>query len=493
MKNIKKIMVALMCVLLCVVLFVGCNETKEEPSATPAPSQSTAPTEEMEIVMKPGDVYRIFVWNNIEENWWVDGTHGTRGPEVRQRWLDFQDEHQVTITWVACTDGNNWLNSVLTAAASSEPLADIFHMGGPFAIPTALSTNGTSVGQLYVDMTPYIKYTNLNDGTKWKLDAMQSMGTYNDSLYVAIPYDEGWGAAATNQVCFFNVDLLEENGYTEDAMYEMYQNGTWTFDKFREIALACTKADRNVYGTCMGENVMALLSLICANNGAVVAPDENGTPKFAADSANSMKAINFFLDMCQDDKSVYLEAYQSQNEAVLFKKGEVALMLTYANRVQAGEGPRKGAMYQMDDLNYGIILPPKGPDATDYTSDSNWASPLSIFKGHANEAGVVQCMSLYMCPEFSYDSLENTMLLESEAQIYFPDKRSVQTLKDAIIKTVNTTYMPIWSISNAEGLNLASTTTYNIQSWVEGATTPENDYAARKDALNTLFAEHYNG
>jgi hypothetical protein len=150
-------------------------------------------------------------------------------------------------------------------------------------------------------------------------------------------------------------------------------------------------------------------------------------------------------------------------------------------------------MYQMDDLNYGIILPPKGPDATDYTSDSNWASPLSIFKGHDNEAGVVQCMSLYMCPEFSYDSLENTMLLESEAQIYFPDKRSVQTLKDAIIKTVNTTYMPIWSITNAEGLSLAATTTYNIQAWVEGSATPENDYDARKDALNTLFAEHYNG
>lgn len=444
--------------------------------------------------MKAGDVYRIFVHNNMTENEVVDGvTGGNRAAETRQRWLDFQSEYGVTITWVANTVGDAWIDAVMQPASAGEPIADVFHMGGPFVIPLALGFGGTVAGTYFDDLSAYGEYTNFNDGSFWDQSAQESMGYYNGGLYVVVPHAEGWGAAAVNQVTFFNKTLIKEGGYSAEEMYRLYRDGEWTFDKYREIALACTNADKGIYGTAVSQNGMAMLSMITSNDASVLTPDENGTPKFSADSEKSLRAINFFLEMCKTDGSVCTENGVNQVEVNLFKKGNIAIMLTYANRATEGEGPRGGALYQKEDIDYGIILPPKGPDAEDYRSDKNWATPLAVIKGHDNPAGVAQCLSYYMCPSTPIGGATQNMLLEAEAQNYFRDNESVQTLKDAVAKNVTTSYMVYWQTRNSEDLTLAVTTTYQFGRWIAGESTPEIDYATFKDAVNLIISNTASG
>ena len=335
MKNIKTIIVALLCVLLCAAMFTACQNP--EGTATPIPTGTPEVVAKPDkIAMKAGDVYRIFVWNNTVENQAVDGTQGARGEETRKRWQDFQEEYGVTITWVANPNTSDWMTAVFQTAASGEPIADIVHRGGPFVIPTALGYGGTALGSLYEDLALYSEYTNFDDPSFWDQSAKEAMGVYNGKQFITFAFDEGWGAAAVNQVTFFNKELIKEGGYTAEQIYDWYKKGEWTFDKYKQVALDCTNVDKGVYGAAVAQNGMALLSLVTANNGAVLTPNEQGIPEFSADSANSLEAINFFLDMCKNDGSVCLENGISQIEATLFKTGKVATMLTYANRVSAG-------------------------------------------------------------------------------------------------------------------------------------------------------------
>ena len=493
MKQRNIVLTVLLCAALCLMMFTACQPNIGD-TPTPGPSQSTeqgAP-EPDEIAMVAGDEYKIFVHANLVENEWVNG-EGSRGEDTRQRWIDFQEKYGVTITWVANTAGEAWIDGVMKPAAAGEPIADIFHMGGPFVIPLTLSFGGTSVGTYFEDLSKYSQYTNFDDNNYWDQSAMQSMGYYNGSLYVVVPHAEGWGAAAVNQVAFFNKKLIKEGGYEASDMYNFYKNGEWTFDKYKQVALDCTNVDKGFYGTTVAQNGMAILSMITANNAAVLETSEGGVPQFAADSANSLEAINFFLDMCKNDGSVCLENGVGQVEETLFKTGKVAIMLTYANRATNGEGPRGGAIYQQDGLEYGIILPPKGPKADDYRSDKNWASPFCVISGHSNPAGVAQCLSYYLCPETALGSAKQEMYLESEAQSYFQDEESIQTLKDAVTHNVTTSYMAYWQARNSEDLTLAVATTYQFERWVNGESTPENDYATFKDAVNGIIAGIFEG
>ncbi|MDD6204732.1 MAG: extracellular solute-binding protein [Firmicutes bacterium] len=481
--KIKAFLAVLILAVSALWLMTACKPDGGQQTATPEP---TGATTDVKIVMKPGDTYRIFLCTNIEENQYVDGVSaGTRSEEIRSRWLSFQEQYGVTVTWIA-TPGGDWLGSVLTAAASNQPICDIYQMGGPFTIPMSLTFGNVQPGTYYENLLQYSEYTSFDDERYWDKKAQDAVGIYNGEQYIAVPRGEGWTDAALSQVCFFNKTLLASGGHSGQEIYDLYGSGEWTFDKMRQIAADCTDADRGIYGLCVSENGMSVLSLITANGGSVLTSDAQGVQSFSADSEKALKAVNFFLDMCNDG-CVLTENTVRQDEASLFKKGSVTMMLTYANRVILGEGPRKGAIYQRDDLSYGIVLPPKGPDAQDYMTDRNWYAPISVFKGHDNPAGVVQCMDLYMRPSVAYGSTDSELLLESEAASYFQDEQSIQTLFDAVDKSVVTSYMAYWNVESS-GVSLCGLTTYGIEKWLSGESTPERDYAAGRDAVNRVLA-----
>lgn len=497
MKNVKKYLVVALCLLMTLALFAACQPT-QTTEATPTPGGGTQPSGSdfftdlpEQIVMKRGDEYRVFLWANQEENEWVNGDEAARdhAKDLKTQWEEFQKQFGVTVTWIPCSNQAGWLEEMLAPAAAGEPTADIVHMGGPFAIPYSLTYGAAPLGTYFADLNEYSQYADFKKTDYWNTDGAANMGTFNGKLYAVFPQQIGYDAIATNQVCFFNKEILAKNGYEDTAIYDMFNKGEWTFDKFKAIAAACTDADNDVFGTCIGQNAMSMLSLISANNGNLLAADASGVQQFAADSTASLNAINFFIDMCKNDKSVLTENYSSQDEAQLFKSGKVALLLTYMNRVSSGASKRNTAMYQMEKLKYGIILPPKGPDATDYRSENNWSTPYGVMKGHSNMAGVVQCLSIYMRPFVKPDSVEAAEMLGTDLTKYCKDDQSIEVLKSASSKTCYPAFMAYWTLQANDGPSLSGVVGSGLRKWVEGESTPERDFAANKDALNTAISD----
>lgn len=483
MKNIFRVLALVCCLALLAGAFAACTPGPSGTATAPTPTPTT--TVEKEIAMKTGDVYRVLIWSNTVENQWVDGvSQGADSERIREDWLEFQDKYGVTVTYVAAP--GDWIGGTMSSAASGEPLCDIFHMGGPFVIPIAIAYGGLAAGTYFTPLSDYSEYADFSDNGFWSQSAQDSIGYYNGKQYIAVPQETGWGSAALNQVCFFNKTLLSEGGHSAEEVYNLYKEGNWTFEKMREIAIDCTSADKGVYGLSVGQNGMSILAMIAANGGAVLTTNNDGIPEFTADSAKSLTAINFFLKLAKDDKAVLTETSVNGDEAQQFRNGTVAMMISYANRVESGAGATSGAIYQEEGLKYGVVLVPKGPDATDYISDVNWFTPLSALKGHQNPAGVVQCIQLYMGSEYTNTSVESLQKLEADAGSRFQDDESIQTLKDATTKTVVTSYMVFWSIS-ANNVSLAGVTTYDLPKWLAGETTPESTYAANRDAVNDII------
>lgn len=478
----KKI-TALIAAMAVVLTLAACKPGATEQSATPAPTQTSE--QEKTVAMKPGDSYTIFFCETTTENLWVDGITGSRAKERRERWQKFQEKYGVKITWLANTFGDGWLKQVPAAAAAGEPLCDIFDIGGPFAVPQAMTYGSSKPENYYVDLGLYSEYTNFDDPGYWDIEASKSVGYYGGKQYVAVPQEAGAGGVLLNQVCFFNKELIKRGGHSAEEIYALYDEGKWDFEHFRTMVIDCTDPDRGIYGMAASRNYMSVYSLICANGGSVLTNDQSGMPHFTADSKQALTAVNYFIGLCRDDKAVQCEGDFWQEEAPFFRRGQVAFMLTYANRACENENTGS-AIYQDESLDYGIVLPPKGPDAQDYRSDRNWFTPYAVFKGHANIAGVVQMLSMYIAPEFAQDSYENYEIMKSQSIQFFRDERSLDILKDAAKKSVSTSYMAYWDIG---GNGTGWLTTMPMAKWISGESTPEKDYAAAKDALDLAIAK----
>ncbi len=503
MKKIK-IFAVVLALVMCACMLVACGDnTETKPTATPAPSQTASeqpsekPSEEpLEIAMKPGDVYKIFFVNNTEENMWVDGvTIGARAESFKQKWEDFQQEYGVTVTWIKApwTTASAWYSEVTSAAAAGESVCDLYNMGGPCFIPQSITFNGSYASHLYEDLSLYSQYTNFDDAGLWDQTAIDAVGYYNGKLHIVVPNDYGFDGVGGNMVTYFNGVLLENGGHSADEVYNLYKDGNWTWDNFRQMCIDCSDPDNGVFGTTSTRNYLSVYALIYANGGKVLQTnEETGAPEFVGDSEESVAAVNFFLKLAKDDKVVLLDGGFWQEEAPYFRDGKSVFMITYANRVIEGLATGAQTIFDNKDaLQYGIVMPPKGPNATDYVSEKNWYTPWGAFKGHQNMAGVVQCLSLYVAPEYAADSAEGLMALDSEASIYFEDERSIQTLKDVVSKNVTTDYMVWWDLGADSAMNgVGELTTYKMDYWVTGETTPELTYAENKQALNDYFKNY---
>lgn len=60
--KVKRALTVLLCVIMCALLFTACQTPEDAATVAPTPTPSeTATTDELQIAMKPGDVYRAFV------------------------------------------------------------------------------------------------------------------------------------------------------------------------------------------------------------------------------------------------------------------------------------------------------------------------------------------------------------------------------------------------------------------------------------------------
>lgn len=457
------------------IAFAGCAPGNTE-SATPAPTESGSI--QRETFMKPGENYRVLFWSTFRENMPLEP--GQPGSVQLNEKVDYlKDKYGITVTYVQATD--NWLEDAKMTASAGEPICDVLHVGQPGAIPGLYAYNGIA-GSIVESITEHGMEDYFSDTQYWNVESTQACGVYNGNLYFVVPNQIGYASAGYNQVTFFNFDMLAKAGYTKEMMYELSDNGEWTFDKLREVCVALTDADRDVYGMCMGATSIAMCSMVTSNDGSFL-KKVDGVDRFSATDNKVLTAVDFFVKMAAQDKSVYLGNY-IEEEIKGFNVGKYGIMLTYANRAQ-----------QLNDLKseveFGLIMPPKGPDAQDYISEVNWYDAYCTVKNTPNPKGSIELMSHIIAPPYAKDSTENMVLLEAEAGACLYDEQSIENLVKVRDKSRTTTYQTYcWLSSSDTGFGFGNAILYCCLDFINGSVTPEVYFESVTDAANNIIDQY---
>lgn len=479
MKNYAKWLVLALCLVLCLAVFAGCDNSK--PSASQTPGQQTtgaadptsAPTEDKPVAakyMKAGETYRILIWSNAVEDQELQ-TEGIRGQLLNEAYNRMKEQYGVTPLYIAAPA--DWLGETMNSVDAGAPITDLFHFGGPFTLPS-LYTHGGERGAILEAISDYD--IDFSDGEYWD-QTSQATGTFDGKQYVIAPNAIGFDAVSVNVVTFFNKSLIKKAGYTADQLYDWSNNGEWTFDKFREVVLACTDLDNGVYGTTLNQNAL-LMSTMIASNGSDMITKKNGVDTFNMLDSKALTAINYLVDMCKNDKSVMVDF--NAEEAATFAAGTAALMVTYSNRLDV-----KSVKDMADD--YGILMPPKGPDATEYISDMNWFTGYLVLKKIANPAGAVEFANFFMKPAYAKSSPDQAALMAAQGEAYRLDAKSIEILTKVQNVSHTTSYMIYWSCASGSD-SIASICNYQFPSFVDGSLSPDTYYASVESLANSILS-----
>ena len=246
----------------------------------------------------------------------------------------------------------------------------------------------------------------------------------------------------------FNKTLLKANGYDENAIYDMVDKGTWTFDKFQEICVKVTKdtdSDGKVdqYGFCGIPNYISW-GLINANGGSVLS-FVNGKAKATFTDNKVVNALNYYNKWVNTQKVMYTnDAFTSGSpwdtvNAVdtisYFLEGKCAFLLHESWVLN--QQIKKRATF-----DYGMVPYPKGPQATDYSCYSANARLMCLTSTNKNADKTAIIFNALARPVD--DNLDWTADVQAD---YFQnkDKRSISMYNLCLNKT---SYDPGYAVNN---------------------------------------------
>lgn len=242
---------------------------------------------------------------------------------------------------------------------ANDKIADIIHM------PSNLLLQSIRAG--YVQCMDDVKGI-YPDDYRW-VDECTSMASYDGK-----PYGLNFMRPSEVRTCLiYNRDILKESGVEED-LEQLVKDKQWTFDKFEEIAKKCTR-DTNGDGTTDVWGLIPAIwkefgiALINSNGGSLVTV-EDGMARENFSAEENLTALNYLAKWLNEDK-IIANVYGSESKygwitqdyAKTFVNGECAFMFCESwlvtNYVKEAAN---------EDLDYGMLPLPMGPDAEDYVS-----------------------------------------------------------------------------------------------------------------------------
>lgn len=419
MKKFHKLLCAAV-IAAAIFVLASCSPDQPSASATPAPTQSSGPSSETNLknALQAGEEYRYYAWNTLNEEDPFENA-GSRADILKERKSAFEAKYGVTIRYVKSTGVDDWYAEPFASAQSGKPIADLFNVGGSYVTLLAY-TYGGGTGSILRSLDEFSEYSDFSDPEYWDQSA-QKICTFNGKLYFCVPSPIGYELVANNKVTLFNYDLVSRGGLSAEELYNMSNQGEWTWEAFRDAAIKCTFPEDNIYGTAIGDNVGIMSALITSNGGSYFEKQEyegNLIDRYTGNSANALEAWDFYVKMAKDDGIIELSGAA---ETTTFSAGKIAFLITGLSRTTT--------IYQRMKSDYGVLFPPKGPKAEDYISDQDSFVPYCIFNGASNAAGCAQILSEYFRPIYGRSSEENQAMLESELITYLRDSQSMATCK----------------------------------------------------------------
>ena len=406
-----------------VLALAGCGGGGEpSASATPAPTGSAEAGQSgnnPNNAIKEGEIYRYYVWNTEDESDPFKNIDRVRKEMAIKNKAEFEEKYGVTVRYVLSAGGDDWYTVPFASAQAGTPMTDIFNAGGSYVTLLAY-TYGGSAGRILLPLDDYAQYADFSDSEYWD-QAAQEICTLGGKLYFCVPSPLGWELVANNKVTLFNFDLVRRGGMEPEELYEMSNSGEWTWDAFREAVVACTFPEENIFGTALGDNVGIMAALITSNDAAYFEKQEYDgqlIDRYVGNSSNAIEAWDFFVRLSLEDGAVDISGTA---ETTTFSSGRIAFLLTGLARTST--------IYQRMQSDYGVLMPPKGPKAENYMSDSDSFVPLCIFNGVSNPEGCAQVLGEYFRPAYGRSSSENEALLEAELSTYLRDGQSLEICK----------------------------------------------------------------
>lgn len=166
---------------------------------------------------------------------------------------------------------------------------------------------------------------------------------------------------------YFNKRILTEANIDPADIYKWQEDGTWTWDKFEELC-ETINADTDNDGVidryalvCVNQDLYPMA--VYSNGGEYVGKDENGKYYNDVESAETIEALDWALDMIDSYAKVFAADAEWNYAYTAFKNGEGAFLPQEA--YYAGDNYTD----MVDD--YGFVCFPKGPKADDYTNCYN--------------------------------------------------------------------------------------------------------------------------
>ena len=476
-----------------VIAISGCAQNPDSSAqTTPSPTQSASaqnqeqsssylrPRGELKNSIKQGETYNYLLWaiNDPSEPFEHETEINKAGWTERKATLE--SNYGIKINYVMPTV--NWWQDACASAYAGNPSVDFMHCGGPFTVLPMYAYNG-SPASVVLPLSDYTEYADFSDDNWWNQEIQEINTTFNGKLYFAVPQSIGIARVGFNQIVLFNKEILERNGYSAETLYQWNQNGEWTWEKFREVAIACTDADNSIYGIAPAYQNALIWSLAASNGGAFITQVENNGAsyfEFTGNSNEMLEAWDFLVQLGRDGVLYRDQGYTADAET--FLAGKTAMMTTYANRiselVNAGNYPE-----------YGVIMPPKAPGAEDYVSDVNWFDPYCAFKGTSNPEGTVQLLSDYCCPLYSLEDERNQAAFEAELLSLTSDQGSQWTLNNIASKISPQSYFMFSNLTFPDGTNFMNKVTEQWTTFVDGQQTPANYFDSIADSVNSLLQE----
>ena len=201
----------------------------------------------------------------------------------------------------------------------------------------------------------------------WEIDLTDAKWNAIASQFTTLggkTYGVNVGANEPRSCIFFNKRVLEEAGIDPESIYDMQADGTWTWDAMVEIMAKVQRDVDNdgvidIYGmTGSGDDFTQGLVF---SNGAAFFDDVDGklAPVMGSDAA--LEALQFRIDTWNTYAAPQPEGANWDWFKTYWKEGTTAF---YAG--QTWQGFNDGS--EMEDMvdDWGCVMFPKGPRATDY-------------------------------------------------------------------------------------------------------------------------------
>lgn len=372
-----------------------------------------------------------------------------------------EENYNCNIEFVVVSDNSQTLAEVYaTSVLSGAPCCDVGYTLSYRLLP-ALIEGG--IAQPISDLG-VVDYSD-----PWYDDAATEAGTYKGKQYTM-----GMRGAGVQYGIFWNKTLFDRYGLPD--LYDLYEKGEWTWEKFKEIALAGNQdldgdGEYDVHGFNQREN---LVWSFMTSNGADAVKKTDAGIELALETPEALEALEFYADFMQNVPHLkgWLGDWQSQIWD--FRDGNSCMC--YEAWWISGN-----YLTEMED-EWGFVPFPMGPSGTEYVSYGKEASPYMMLNGIENPEEVAQIIDLIFQIFEDEDEWEDAIMAAFEANA--TDAKAVDVCLELSQKNKISPLMGFGDLNDM--INNMLNTLSN------GENTPQTALEANRSALEAAVADIQN-